>query len=226
VFRSDELHALTDADLEVVAKIGIRVVFDLRNTHERTARPNRLPDDVELLERVSGPTSGDLRTLEELIASGELPVPNDDYVAGTYMDLLDQLAPELRIILERAVDAPARPLLFHCVAGKDRTGVTTALLLGLLGVTDEQILDDYELTTVHFTPPRMEELAPLLLEHGVADERVRPLMSARRPVLAATLDRVRERWGGFEGYAREHLEVPADLPDRLRASLLVRDAAV
>lgn len=226
VFRSDELHALTDTDLEVVTKLGIRVVFDLRNTHERTARPNRLPIDVELLERASPPTSNDQSTLEELIATGELPVPDDEYVAGTYIDLLERLAPEFRIILERAVDAPARPLLFHCVAGKDRTGITAAMLLGILGVSDDLLLDDYELTTVHFTPARMDALAPLLERHGVADDRVRPLLSARRPVLAATLHRVRERWGGFEGYALDHLELPADLPDQLRTALLIRAAAV
>ena len=91
-----------------MSELGIRVVFDLRNADEHAARPSRLPVDVELLERVSQPTGGDVRTIEELIAVGELPVPDDEYFATVYVDLLDRLAPELRIILERAVDARRR----------------------------------------------------------------------------------------------------------------------
>ena len=181
VFRSDELCSLTDADLEAVGALGIKVVFDLRNSNERTARPNRLPADVELLERTSPSAGGDVRTTEEQIALGELPVKDDVYFATVYVDLFERLAPELRTILERAVDAPARPLLFHCAAGKDRTGVAAAVLLGLLGVPDDVILDDYELTSLYFAPRRMEALAQLMAEHGVADERIRPLLEARRP---------------------------------------------
>jgi protein-tyrosine phosphatase len=221
VFRSDELHSLTDTDLEAVTRLGIRVVFDLRNAHERTARPNRLPVDVELLERGSPSAGGDPRTTEEQIARGELPVRDDEYFATVYVDLLDRLAPELRTILERAVDAPTRPLLFHCAAGKDRTGIVAAVLLGLLGVSEDVILDDYELTSTYFTPRRMAALADAMAEHRVPDDRVRPLLEARRPVLARALRHLYERWGDFDGYARQHLGVEADLPERLRAALLV-----
>jgi protein-tyrosine phosphatase len=220
VFRSDELHALTDADLEVIGALGISVVFDLRHAHERDARPNRLPAGTELLERVTPSTGGETRTTEEQILLGDLPIADDDFFAGVYIRLLEMLVPELRMILERAVDAPARPLLFHCAAGKDRTGIVAAVLLGLLGVPDEQILDEYELTSTSFTPRRLEALAALMAEHGVAEERLRPLLEARRPVLAAMLVHLHDQWGGFDGYARDHLGVDPDLPDRLRASLL------
>jgi protein-tyrosine phosphatase len=226
LFRSDELHALTDSDLVTVAGLGIRVVFDLRNASERYARPNRLPADVELLERVSPSTTEGTPTPEEQIAGGTLPEPDDVQFASVYMGLLDRLAPELRIILERAVDAATRPLLFHCAAGKDRTGLTAALILGLLGVPDDAILDDYELTSTYYTPRRMDSLAALMTEHGLPDARVRPLLEARRPVLERALRQLRERWGGFDGYARDHLGVAADLPERLRAALLIPPASI
>jgi len=220
VFRSDELHALTDADLETVAALGIRVVFDLRNIDERTARPNRLPDGVELLERVTPSTQGPTRSTEEQIVDNELPMADDAEFAGVYRRLLEILAPELKVILERAVEAPAYPLLFHCAAGKDRTGIATAVLLGLLGVPHDVILDDYELTTRFFTARKMEALAGHMVEHGITEERLRPLLEARRPVLAALLDHVRDQWGGFDGYAREHVRLDDGFPERLRASLL------
>jgi protein-tyrosine phosphatase len=220
VFRSDELHALTDADLEAVAALGIRVVFDLRNVDERAARPNRLPDGVEVLERMTPSTQGPTPSTEEQIVRDELPVRDDEEFAGVYIRLLGALAPELRIILERAVDAPSRPLLFHCAAGKDRTGIVTAVLLGLLGVPDEVILDDYELSTRYFTARKLEALAGHMAEYGVAEERLRPLLEARRPVMAAMLGHVRDRWGGFDSYAREHAGLDDGFPERLRASLL------
>jgi protein-tyrosine phosphatase len=220
VFRSDELHALTDADIEVVGTLGIRVLFDLRNADERAARPNRLPGDIEVLERATPSTTGATMTTEEQITRNVLPVRDDDFFTTVYLELFDRLGPELRTILERAVDAPARPLLFHCAAGKDRTGIAAAVLLGVLGVPDEVILDDYELTSTYFTPRKLDALAAVLAEHNVPDERIRPLLEARRPVLAGALRHVHEQWGGFEGYAHDHLGVAPDLPERLRDALL------
>jgi protein-tyrosine phosphatase len=221
LFRSDELAALTDVDVELVAQLGIRVLFDLRNADERDARPNRLPPGVEVLERASpSATPGPTHTTEEQIALGTLPEVDDAQFTTVYLALLERLAPELRIIVERAVDAPTRPLLFHCAAGKDRTGITAAVLLGLLGVSDDVILDDYELTSTCATPRRIDMLTALLAEHGIADERIRPLLEARRPVLAATIAHVHQQWGGFDGLAVEHLGVDEALPERLRAALL------
>ncbi len=220
IFRSDELHALTDADLDAIAALGIRVVFDLRNADERTARPNRLPEGVELLERVTPTTQGPASTTEEQIVRNELPVAHDEEFAGVYIRLLELLAPELRVILERAVDAPRRPLLFHCAAGKDRTGIATAVLLGLLGVPNDVILDDYELTTQYFTERRLASLSGHMAEYGITEERLRPLLEARRPVLVAMLEHISTRWGDFDGYAREHVGLDAAFSERLRASLL------
>jgi len=222
LFRSDELHALTDADLVAVADLGIKVVFDLRNHAERQARPNRLPADVELLERASPSTlRGATYTAEEQIALGLVPERDDELRTRQYVSLLDRLAPELRVILDRAVDAPARPLLFHCAAGKDRTGLVAAVLLGLLGVPDETVLDDYELTSTYYAPRRLDALAATMAEHGVGADDVRHLLEARRPVLAAALQHVHEQWGGVEAFVRDRVKVDQDLPTRLRASLLV-----
>jgi len=220
LFRSDELHALTDADLKAVGALGIRVVFDLRNVDERDARPNRLPPGVEVLERVTPSTGGDTKTTEQQIMQGLLPTPDDGEFAGVYIRLLDALAPELRIIIERAAEARHRPLLFHCAAGKDRTGITAAVLLGVLGVPDDAILDDFELTSTYFTPRKMDSLAARMAEYGITVERLRPLLEARRPVLAAMIEHVHDRWGGFDSYARNHVGVDGEVVERLRAGLL------
>ena len=223
LFRSDELHALTDADLEVIAALGVRVLFDLRNDAERTLRPNRLWDGVEVHERETPshePTSAG-RTLADDIISGWVGVPDDDDFAGVYIDLITRLAPELRRIVELAAQSVERPLLFHCAAGKDRTGIAAAVLLGLLGVPDETILDDYELTTTYSTPKRYAEVAELVEQHGANAEHVRTFISARRPVLAKSLAHLHETWDTYDNYATEVLGVDPSLLVLFREGLLL-----
>ncbi|HUR76568.1 MAG TPA: tyrosine-protein phosphatase [Acidimicrobiales bacterium] len=221
LFRSDELHHLTDADLEVVAGLGVRVVFDLRNDEERRLRPSRLWDGVHLHERESPSAQGGSgATIEERIERGESFDPNDEEFGDVYVRLITHLAPELRRIVELAANASELPLLFHCAAGKDRTGIAAALLLGLLGVDEETILDDYELTNEHFVPRRYALLEPLVLKHGANAEHVRTFCSARRPVLAKAIHHIHDAWGGFEGYATDMLGVDNSLLVMFREGLL------
>jgi protein-tyrosine phosphatase len=222
VFRAGELCLLTDADADAITRLGIRVVVDLRNRWERSARPDRLPPGIDLVERRSPPSgSSPTPTLEELIVSGDLPVRDDELRARVYVDMLDRLAPEVGAVLGRAVDAVDRPLLFHCVAGKDRTGVVAAVLLGVLGVAEEDIVEDYELTTDHYGARRLDELADLMREHAVRSEALRHLVDARTPALTACLRHLHDRWGGFDRYVTERVGAPADLPSRLRTALTV-----
>lgn len=223
VFRSAELCSLTDEDLDVIGALGIRVVVDLRSEHERVARPNRLPHGAEVIVRESASQRGQPgESLEEQIANGTLPIRDDDLYTETYVRLLDEsLVGVLGRTLEAALDAPVRPVLFHCAAGKDRTGLVAAVLLGLLGVDEATIVADYELTEQHWAVPRLAVLADLLVEHGVTEVDVRPFLSPRTEVFRRALAHVDERWDGFEGYAVDHLGVDVALPERLRTALLV-----
>jgi protein-tyrosine phosphatase len=221
VFRSSELCSLSDADIETIAALGIRVVFDLRAEAERAERPSRLPPGVELHERTS-PTSrtGPPESLEDQIALGTLPERDDDYLTDVYVRQLDGgLASELRRILELAVDAPLRPLLFHCAAGKDRTGLAAAVLLGVLGVPDETIVEDYALTTTYWAAPRFTALTAHLANHGVDADRVRPFLEARNAVLQRALAHLHDRWDGYDTYAIRCLSLPHGFPERIRAAL-------
>ena len=220
LFRSDELHTLTDADLDVIAQLGVRVLFDLRNDQERSLRPNRPLPGVEVHERSAPPHESAGTTLEDQIASGIAPQADDVEFGDVYIALLTYLSGELRRILELATEAHDRPLLFHCVAGKDRTGITAAILLGLLGVPDDTILDDYEATSDYWTPKRMEQLADFIAEHDADEANVRLLLSARRPVLQRALEYLHTTWGTYDNFVVDELGVSPDLPERLRTHLL------
>jgi protein-tyrosine phosphatase len=224
VFRSDALHALTPADLGVVAELGLRSVFDLRWSHERERQPTAIPTSHGLrsVHLIVGedPDVTNTPELMDQILDGTLPEADDGFMATMYADMLRDGAGSFGRLLGHLTEDDWLPALFHCTAGKDRTGIAAMLLLSVLGVPDEVILDDYELTNQYRSNRRIEELRPSFEAAGVDIERVRPFLSARRPVMAATLAHLDDDHGGVERYLVDTAGVSPDVLDHLRERLL------
>jgi protein-tyrosine phosphatase len=140
VFRSDALHWLTASDLVALQEYDLRTVLDLR-TYEEVARSGPGPLDrqgvgyfhLSVLDREGGESAG-------------VPAPAGDDLAERYLWYLDVGKVALVEALATMADRRHHPVVFHCSAGKDRTGVLSALLLALLGVDHETIVQDYSLT--------------------------------------------------------------------------------
>ena len=224
VFRSDALHALTDRDVAVIAELGLRSVFDLRWSHERERQPTVLvaSDRLRSVHLMVG-EDPDLTNTPELmdqILDGSLPEADDGFMATMYADMLRDGAATFGRLLTHLAEDDWLPALFHCTAGKDRTGISAALLLSVLGVDECTIVDDYELSTLYRSNKRIEELRPAIEAAGVDVEKVRPFLSARRPVMEATLRHLREDHGGVEAYLTERAGVSRETLARLRSLLL------
>jgi protein-tyrosine phosphatase len=204
VFRSDALHALTERDLQTIAELGLRSVFDLRWSHERERQPTAIPTthghrSVHLMVG-EDPDLTNGKELMEQILDGSLPEADDGFMADMYAEMLRDGAATFGRLLTHLAEDDWLPALFHCTAGKDRTGISAALLLTVLGVDEEDILDDYELSTKYRSNKRIEELRPAIEAAGVDVEKVRPFLSARRPVMEATLRHLHDEHGGVEAY--------------------------
>jgi protein-tyrosine phosphatase len=215
VFRSDTL-SLQDADLEVFAALGIRAVYDLRSDRERETMPNRLPDGADLVELValisedSAPPS-----IEALQADGE------SFLAVIYKHMLERSAVGFGRILSGLADSARLPAVFHCAAGKDRTGMVAGLLLSVLGVDENDILDDYELTSRYRKTERIAATkARLENEYSVPAEVVAGILRTPRWAMESALAELRDRYGGVEGYLTGPARVDASVPERLRQLLL------
>jgi protein-tyrosine phosphatase len=141
LFRSDGLSMLSDADLDVVDALGIRTVIDLRTSRELT-EVGRFP--VERMPVAFHHVSVMDRTWHE--DGRDVGDDAGSFLTLAYRDMLrwgaDRFAEALRLLAL----PEAGPVVFHCAAGKDRTGVLAALLLAALGVDDEDIAEDYALT--------------------------------------------------------------------------------
>ena len=111
-------------------------------------------------------------------------------------------------------------MLFHCTAGKDRTGITAMLLLGLAEVGDGHVLDDYEISARHQPEGRIEHVTKMLTDEGIDPDPfdLDAMRGSPRPVMRMTIDTLRDRWGGVDGYA-DFLGLDADRQAAARTNL-------
>lgn len=209
VFRADGVHRLSIDDL---APFGIRTVVDLRTLGERVERGHFLHDEV-----VSHHLPMMERTWE---LAGVLPDADEaDYLAARYLDMLETGPAAIAGTMQLLADTASLPLVFHCAAGKDRTGVTAALILSVLGVDDDTIASDYSLSSTA-TAQFIEWL------RAERPEAVADLESAPTAFLASPADAMhrflgllRDAHGSTEAYLAE-IGVGPDVLAKVRRNLL------
>jgi protein tyrosine/serine phosphatase len=209
VFRADGVHRLSIDDL---APYGIRTVVDLRTLGERDERGHFLHDEV-----MSHHLPMMERTWER---AGVLPdVDEAAYLAARYFDMLDTGRAAIAGTMRLLADPDALPLVFHCAAGKDRTGVTAALLLSVLGVDDDTIAHDYALSGT--ATARFVEWLRAERPEAVADMEAAPTAFLASPIEAMHrfLRQLCEAHGSAEAYLGE-IGVGSDILAKLRRNLL------
>ena len=210
LFRSDALHRLSPADVSQLRDaLGIGDVVDLRSSGEL---------DIE----GRGPLAGEPIRFHHLpLFDGALveePPQSEELTLADRYFLMAEFAkgPIARVITTLA--EAAAPAVYHCAAGKDRTGVISALLLGLLEVPDEIIVADYAATQDNLDAI----VERLMCSEGYQDvlESMPPdTMHAEPETMVSLLERLRERYGSVCGYVREIGVADATIAG-LRARLL------
>lgn len=215
VYRSDALHRLTASDLLAYERRGIRVVYDLRSDDERTLRPNPMTSRVIALES--------LIPREGFLDDGSALKTADDAerrLRDVYLAILATAGPLFGELFAGLVEPGGLPALFHCAGGKDRTGLTAALLLSWLGVDRETVLDDFELTNRFLTADREQEVFNLFVARGMSPEAAKSLLRAPRWVMAEALSVLDDDHGGIEAYLRGPAALSTGTLEMLRRLLV------
>jgi protein-tyrosine phosphatase len=196
VFRADALHKFSHIDLAAFDRLGFRLVVDLRGDVERENQPNPMPSlHRPVMTRPQGEPAGPPdRSAMTVRGDGE------QWLVELYLGLLERSGPALGDVLTILADDEQLPAVFHCAGGKDRTGMIAVLLLLLLGVTREDVLDDYELTSQYRTLEHQQAPLANLLASGMSPEAAAGVLGAPRHAMAAALDILDERYGGVEAY--------------------------
>ncbi len=192
IYRADSLHRLSAEDQARLRERGIRTVIDLRRDDEVAQAPNVFASAPDMIYRhislfVTRPSTG--------VQQGTFPLSLTD----VYRYILESSQAPMHMVMSEILSSEGA-VLFHCTAGKDRTGLVAALLLDLAGVSREEIVHDYALTEPYIEP-LMHELrenrpAAMPLELYVK------LLDAKPEFMRATLEHLDTTYGGSAGYLR------------------------
>jgi protein-tyrosine phosphatase len=142
LYRADTLHRLSGGDLEVLRGLGLRTVVDLR-THDELDRFGRVGLSDDEVSHRHIPVFDELRTGD---AAPDPDAPAPGLRGELYVRMVETGGKAFAEAITLLAQPGALPAVFHCTAGKDRTGVLAALVLGHLGVPDDDIAADYALT--------------------------------------------------------------------------------
>jgi len=216
VFRSGALDRLTDGDLAALSALGLRTICDLRHPEEQTAFPTRravrAPPTIHSLP-IRPTVRGNFR---ERIEAGD-PAAGDlalAYMTEAYRCYVRDHTDAYSALMHAVADPANHPLVFHCAAGKDRTGFAAALILMTLGVPEEAVLEDYLATNTYWTESGIRVQLDL-------PEAAREQMKAANAVfLQASIDTLHEVHNSLDAYLTRGLRMDDATIARLRDLLL------
>lgn len=205
IFRSDDLHNLTDADLAYLASIPLASIVDFRSEQEMRQAPDKNPTSVKMNYPYSispGNLMAAASSIEDLykltaeqadtlMMGMNILLVTDSACVNRYRDFFRLLQDDDNI-----------PLMFHCSAGKDRTGMGAALVLLALGVDEETVLKDYLLSNTY--------LSDKYANYKNESPALKALFEVKPEFIQAGLNRIKEDYGSVENYLEKALNVDTD----------------
>ena len=214
--RSEIPLFLTKGDIEVLKNYGITADIDLRGDVEAERMKDVLMDEPWLeYARIS--LFDNRLVLGMKDSAGDLP---GDFAWGKYyIGMAESSRDWIKAVLEK-LEKTGGAALFHCTTGKDRTGIITAMLLGLCGVSESDIVADYCVSQVYLEPvyPRLEKLMPPIPGRGGVD---RSFMGTLPESMSQLLGYLNESFGGVRGYL-ESCSLTEETLESLRSRLIHR----
>jgi protein-tyrosine phosphatase len=230
VYRAPALGRLTEQDVQRLGRCGLTDLLDLRHGSEiEVAPPDRLPPGLHVAHiPIFDPAHPVFTYVSAVLLGHDLAAYSELSAAGTPGAMLAiygwfVTSPAGRTgfgtALHRIVDGNG-PLLYHCSAGKDRTGWLTAMLLTALGADRDAVYADYELTNEVSAAGNESLLSAIATSRGVDADLLRPVLLASPAYLDEAFAAADREFGGVDGYLRDGLGLDEDDITRLRARLL------
>ena len=195
VVRADSVRQLTDEGWQSLVDYGIRTVVDLRMDEEREKDPPAgAPVDLVHISLFDD----DKAVFEEIDAAAEAAPDVASATRDVYILFLEHFKANVATAIRAVANAPEGGVVVHCMGGKDRTGLVTALLLELAGVDDEQIAADYALSEERLRP--RHELWFAEAETEAELERLQRIAQTPAASIVGVFQELERRYGSVEGY--------------------------
>lgn len=204
LYRSSKLSALTDVDISYVRRLGLTLICDFRQVLEQELEPTFLGGEdshtIASLPVTPGSSGSFMENLHKGIiavddSAGFMEEINRDFVVNQ----MPQYAEMFQLLL-----VGDQQLLIHCASGKDRTGFGAALILDVLGVSEEAIVDDYLLTNTYLPVEKeIERLSKEFSDHAgsaISEELLRPMLEVRPEYIRACFEEIKKRYESKEHF--------------------------
>ncbi|KAL5529712.1 hypothetical protein ACEPAG_5697 [Sanghuangporus baumii] len=223
LFRSGEPARLTEKGKATLKELGITTIFDLRSEVEIRKYQSSTPE-IEGVRFVHVPVSdsGEYDPMALAARVSRFAKDEKNAFSSLYTGILENGGPAYETILKHLRDKPGEPILVHCTAGKDRTGIFAAIIQLLLGVPDAAIAYDYHLTTYGLAPVLPALVQRFQKESIYRDnwEGFQNMGSAKQETMFATLELIRSKYGSAEGYIKARTSLTDADIERIRRNLL------
>lgn len=222
LFRAGVLVDLSADEMAYLPQLGITAVCDLRTVEESTKHPGLLPDGAsyEQLSVLNVARWAKWRGLFAVLFQREKL--HDFMLEGYTQVMIDDNPQIVRRIFETVADVNNLPALIHCTAGKDRSGVTIALLLHSLGVPKETILADYTFSNHYYAEFKhlIEPDIAGLRRIGIGADDLHAVLIVRRTMLESTFRHIDAHYGSFAAYLQDHVGIDDTILAAIRRNLL------
>ena len=217
MYRSADISKLTDADLKIVSSLNIKIICDLRGEKEVEAAPDRLPQGTDRILLSAGSENiGGASSYMKYLKSPETA----DSMMVAFYSRTDHLKAKYKPMFDRLLALqPDQALMFHCTAGKDRTGVGAALVLTALGVDKATVMQDYEATN-EYRKTSNEQYIKMMTSQGISETAARNLMAANPKYLASAFEAISKKYGSVDAFLEKEMELTAEKRNILKAKFL------
>jgi protein-tyrosine phosphatase len=203
LFRSGDFYSLSAEDIRRLEKIGLSMIIDLRAMREIIQRPDKEIGTVNQIIHIDIHDAA--RDKAEKFLECNDAKGLETVLIGDYERMVDVHQADFRRFLQVLATTENLPLVYHCAAGKDRTGMATVFLLVALGVEMDIIWDDYMATNL-YAASYTEKIISKVTKSGMNGEILRPLLEVRKEYLAAALAMIDEKYDGLNNFVEKVLE--------------------
>jgi protein-tyrosine phosphatase len=214
LYRSAALNTLTDADVAKIASLNIKYDFDFRGPYEVKTAPDKIPASTSRISLPAGSENvGDSTYMKNMAKY----MKSDSFLISFYTVLTpykDRYTPLFDSLISNKT---ASPILFHCTAGKDRTGIAAALILCALGVDEETIFNDYEATNYYRRNENAKAIAQMTKYYGLDEKMATNMMGAKREYIQATFATIKAQYGTMDNYLEKVLGLTPKKIKQLKA---------
>ena len=220
LFRSDKLSDISKTDQAYLQNLGIKKIVDFRSEQEKAEDPNIIPTGISYVEMPIS-VDGAMRSKIEAVLKGETDREVQSFLIDANKEFVTNYADVYENFLRGLIDEDA-PTLFHCTAGKDRAGFAAAITLIALGVSKEDVINDYMKTNA-FTQERIEEILDqieLMSLYQSDVEILRPLLGVEQIYIETAFRTAEDKYGSLENFIRDGLNISDEDIQKLRNKFL------